>query len=273
MKNMMMIAVVALLGAAWGARANEQIVIDGSTTVGPIAKAFAEYMMRENPGLRISVSESGSGNGAKSLVNGTCHIATMSRPMKPAEITAAQVKGVNPVAHIVAMDGLPVIVHPSNPVKELTVKQVRDVYFGRINNWKWLGGPDKKIVRVSRDTNSGTYECFEELVMNKTRIASETEYVGSNGAVRQRVMSTPAAIGYAGLGFVDKSVKALLINGVKPCAETVVDSSYPLSRPLYLYTNGQPAEGSMVQKFIAFAKTPQGKELIETIGFVPLPAE
>lgn len=248
----------------------ETIVVDGSTTVGPIAKAFAEYLMRHHPGLQITVSESGSGNGAKSLINGVCHVATMSRPMKSKELRAAKANGIEPVEHIIAMDGLPVLVHPSNPIKNLTVAQVRDIYFGRINNWKWLGGPNLKIVRISRDTNSGTYECFSELVMGGTRMASDVEYVGSNGAVRQRVQSTPAAIGYAGLGFVDKTVKAVAIGGVLPSAETVLGKSYPLSRPLFMYTNGKPADGSMLQKFVEFCKTPEGREIIQTIGFVPL---
>ncbi|MCX7847296.1 MAG: phosphate ABC transporter substrate-binding protein [bacterium] len=272
MKGMKKVAVMAMLWStvSYVSRA-EQIVVDGSTTVGPIAKAFAEYLMRQHPGLQITVSESGSGNGAKSLINGTCHVATMSRPMRPAELKAAAVKGVNPVEHVIAMDGLPVLVHPSNPIKNLTLTQLRDIYFGRIGNWKWLGGPNLKIVRISRDTNSGTYECFNEMVMNRTRMAGDVEYVGSNGAVRQRVQSTPGAIGYAGLGFVDKTVKAVAINGIAPSAETVLDRSYPLSRPLYMYTNGEPATNTLLHKFIYFCNTPEGKQIISSIGFVPLP--
>lgn len=249
---------------------SKKLVLDGSTTVGPLAKAFAEYFMQQNPGVKISVSESGSGNGAKSLINGTCDIATMSRAMKPEEVAAAKEKGVHVVAHIVAVDALPVLVHPSNPVKDLTVEQVRDIFLGKITNWKEVGGPDVKIVKVSRDTNSGTYECFEELVMKKEKMANDVEYVGSNGAVRQRVMTTPAAIGYAGLAFVDKKVKALSINGVAPCAETARNKTYPIARPLYMYTNGQPKEGSMLERFINLYKTDKGREIVEAIGFVPV---
>lgn len=253
--------------------AGGELVVDGSTTVGPIAKAFAEYLMSQNPALRISVSESGSGNGAKSLINGACQVATMSRPMKAKETLAAQAKGVNPVAHVVALDALAVIVHPSNPIKELTIEQMRNIYLGRINNWQFLGGPKQRIVRISRDTNSGTYECFEEMVMKKMRLASNVEYVGSNGAVRQRVMSTPAAVGYAGLGFVNASVKAVPINGVMPSAATVLDNSYPLARPLYMYTNGEPVSNTLAFTFINFCNTPKGRELIEAVGFVAAPAD
>ncbi|HSG29512.1 MAG TPA: phosphate ABC transporter substrate-binding protein, partial [Candidatus Krumholzibacterium sp.] len=231
------LVVVAGLSSA-GLAEDTRIVIDGSTTVGPIAKAFAEYYMSLYGDVNITVSESGSGNGAKSLINGMCDIADMSRFMKDKEFSAAVEKGVMPVAHVVAVDGLPVIVHPSNPVKGLTVGQVRDIYAGRINNWSEVGGPNVNIVRISRDTNSGTYESFEALVMNNEKIHESTEYVGSNGAVRQRVQSTPAAIGYAGLGFVDRTVKALEINGVMPDQVTVSSGLYPISRPLYMFTDG-----------------------------------
>jgi phosphate transport system substrate-binding protein len=251
-------------------QAEQKIVIDGSTTVGPIAKAFAEYYMGINKDVNITVSESGSGNGAKSLINSTCDIADMSRFMKDKEFKAAVEKGIFPVAHVVALDGLPIIVHPSNPVKNLTVEQVRDIYIGKITNWKDVGGPNMKIVMVSRDTNSGTYETFNKLVMKKQKIVKDCEYVGSNGAVRGRVQSTPAAIGYAGLGFVDRSVKALSINGIYPSRKTVSSGKYPIARPLFMFTNGYPKMGSAVYQFVTLHLTKKGQEMIERIGFVPV---
>lgn len=250
--------------------AQDRITLDGSTTVGPIAKAFAEYYMEEHPEVRITVSESGSGNGAKSLINATCHIAAMSRPMKDTEFTAATGKGIQPVAHVIALDGLPVLVHPSNPVKNLTVEQVRNIYLGKITNWSEVGGPDKKIVVISRDTNSGTYETFEKLVMAKQKIREDAEYVGSNGAIRQRVQSTPAAIGYAGLGFVDKTVKALTINDIEASAKTVQAGTYPIARPLYMYTDRYPNLGTSLYQFITLHLSKDGQEIIEEIGFVPV---
>jgi len=248
----------------------ETIVIDGSTTVGPIAKAFAEYYMSLNKDVNITVSESGSGNGAKSIVNGTCDIADMSRFMKSTEFAAAVEKGRMPVAHVVAVDGLALIVNPANPVKALTVEQVRGIYTGAIKNWKEIGGPDVAIVRISRDTNSGTYETFESLVMNKEKIHESAEYVGSNGAIRQRVQSTPAAIGYVGLGFVDRSVKALEINGITPDRNTVSSGKYPIARPLFMFTNGYPELGSHLHAFITLYLTPRGQEIVEEIGFIPV---
>ncbi len=253
---------------AEGEKAN--IVMDGSTTVGPIAKAFAEYYMGKHPGVNVTVGESGSGNGAKSLINGTCSIADMSRFMKDTEFKAALEKGVMPVAHVVAMDGIAIIVHPTNSVKALRLDQVRDVYMGKISNWKELGGADRKIVKISRDTNSGTYECFESMVMKGEKIAADTEYVGSNGAIRQRVQSTPAAIGYVGLGFVDRTVKALDINGVYPDPDTVRSGRYPVSRPLFMFTNGFPQLGSHLHALVTLHLTKRGQEIVEAIGFVPV---
>jgi phosphate transport system substrate-binding protein len=256
--------------SAAAAQDDDSIVVDGSTTVGPIAKAFAEYYMKHHPEVNITVSESGSGNGAKGLINGTCHVADMSRFMKTTEFKAAVESGVMPMAHVVAMDGLAVIVHPANPIAELRIGQVRDIYLGKITNWKQLGGPDKRIVVISRDTNSGTYETFASVVMKKERMAAAVEYVGSNGALRQRVQSTQAAIGYLGLGFVDRTVKALTVNGVYPTSKTVASGQYPISRPLYMFTNGFPRLGTDLHAFVTLHLTKKGQEIIESIGFVPI---
>jgi phosphate transport system substrate-binding protein len=246
------------------------ITIDGSTTVGPIAKAFAEYYMGKYPEVQISVSESGSGNGAKSLINGACDIATMSRPMKNSELQGARDAGILPIEHVVAMDGIAVVVHPSNPVGAITLEQLREIYAGTIASWKALGGPDQPIVVISRDTNSGTYETFEALALKGAKMAAKVEYAGSNGAIRDRVIATPAAVGYVGMGFLD-NVKALEVEGVAPVPETVLAKIYPLARPLFMYTNGRPKEGSPLAQFIGLAQLPEGKKIIADLGFVPLP--
>jgi phosphate transport system substrate-binding protein len=252
------------------AAAEDRIVCEGSTTVGPIAKAFAQYYMELHPKVNVTVSESGSGNGAKALVNGTCDVADMSRFMKVDEWKAAAEAGVMPVAHVVALDGLPVLVHPSNPIEGLTMEQVKNIYLGKISNWNQLGGPNLKIVKISRDSSSGTFETFESLVMQGGKIAEDTEYVGSNGAVRSRVATTPAAIGYAGLGFVDRTVKALEINGVYPEKATVVTGEYPIARPLFMFTNGYPKLGTHLFRFVTLHLSEKGQEIVEEIGFVPV---
>jgi len=266
-----LIAAASVMTSCLCVQAQEKLTLDGSTTVGPIAKAFAEYHMRQNPGTTITVSESGSGNGAKALLNGTCDIANLSRDLKDTEQKAMKEKGMNPVQHIVAFDALPVMVHPSNKVKGLTIAQVRDIYTGKITNWKDVGGSDLAIVVISRDTNSGTYESFKELALKKDdKILGGAEYVGSNGAIRQRVQVTKGAIGYAGLGFVDRSVKALEINGVAPSVETVRNKTYPLARPLFMFTNGEPKAESLSARFLGIALTEKGQEIIEEIGFIPV---
>ncbi|MBN1341371.1 MAG: phosphate ABC transporter substrate-binding protein [Phycisphaerae bacterium] len=265
-------AVLALLiGPAAGGMADEgKIVIDGSTTVGPIAKAFAEYYMGKNQGVNITVSESGSGNGAKSLINKGCDVADMSRFMKDSEYKAAVDNGVLPVAHVVAVDGIAIIVHPSNPVKGLTVEQIRGIYTGKIKQWSEVGGPSQKIVKISRDTNSGTYETFETLVMHKERIAGDTETAASNGQVRARVQKTPTAIGYVGLGFVDRTVKAVEVNKILPDAKTVASGVYPIARPLFMFTNGYPKLGTHLHAFVTLHLSKKGQEIVESIGFIPV---
>ncbi len=261
---------IFLVNPALAGNPRSKIVVDGSTTVGPIAKSFAEYYMRMNPVVNITVSESGSGNGAKSLINGTCDVANMSRFMKEKEFKAAVDKGIFPVAHVVAVDGIAIIVHPSNRVKSLTIEQVRDIYLGKTKNWNKVGGTNKRIVIISRDTNSGTYETFEKLVMKKQKITQNAEYVGSNGAIRTRVQSTKAAIGYVGLGFIDKSVKAVKIDNIYPDNNSVSSGKYPIARPLFMFTNGYPKLGTHLHAFVTLYLSEKGQEIIESIGFIPI---
>ena len=252
--------------ASGTAQAAGKIVIDGSTTVGPIAKAFADHFTKTT-GVQVTVSESGSGNGAKSLINKTCDIATMSRPMKDNEIAAAKGKGVTPVEHVVALDGLSIVLHPSNRVNALSKAQIRGIYMGKYTNWSQLGGPNAGIVVIQRESNSGTADSFKELVMGKDNpISKRAETQSSNGAIKSRVASTSGAISYIGLGFVDNSVKAILVDGVEADVKTVKNGTYPIHRPLFMYTNGQPT--GAVKQFVDLAKTEAGKRIISETGFV-----
>jgi len=243
-----------------------KITIDGSTTVGPVAKAFADHFTKKT-GVQVTVSESGSGNGAKSLINKSCDIATMSRPMKDNEEAAAKANGVNPVKHLVCLDGLSIVVHPSNRINALTTAQVRDIYTGKYTNWSQLGGANAAIVMIQRESNSGTADSFKELVMGKeTPISQRAETQSSNGAIKNRVASTPAAISYIGMGFVDDSVKPVKVDGIEADVKTVRNGSYPLHRPLFMYTNGNPT--GAIKKFVELPKTAEGKRIISEAGFV-----
>jgi phosphate transport system substrate-binding protein len=261
-----------LLGAAVSPVQAESktLQIEGSTTVGPIAEAFAEAIMKADKDAKITVKKTGSGDGAAALVDGRCDIATMSRFMKPQEFKSAVDKGRMPTATAVAMDGVCIIVHPSNPVKELSIEQVRKIYKGEIKNWKQLGGANAPIVVISRDTSSGTYETFENIVMKKEKMAGGVEYVSSNPQAYNRVKETAGAIGYVGLGFVDKKVKALKIDGVEPSRKTIASGVYPISRPLFVFTNGFPKLGSLLHTFVTYFLTEKGQEIVESKGFVPV---
>lgn len=264
------ITLCILAGTTAAAKEAQILQIEGSTTVGPIGAAFSEKFMEMYPHVAITVKKTGSGDGAAALVDNRCDIAMMSRFMKKAEFEKAVKNGIFPVAHAVANDGVCVIVHPSNPIKELTSAQVRDIYTGKITNWSQLGGPDLKIVPISRDTSSGTYETFHKLVMKKKKMAGHVEYVNANPQAHARVKSTQTAIGYVGLGFLDQSVRALKIDGVVPSRQTIAKGTYPVSRPLFLFTNGYPELGSMLHAFCTFYLTETGQEIIESKGFVPL---
>jgi len=245
-----------------------QLVVQGSTTVLPIAQAAAEVFMQNNPEVNISVRGGGSGNGIAALIEGTCDIADASRPMKVKEILLCQKKGISPVPHIVAMDGIAVIVHPSNPVQGLSMEQIKDIYTGKITNWKELGGKDQKIVVVSRDSSSGTFETFEKIVLKGKKVIPESLAQASNQTVATVISTTKGAIGYVGLGYISNTVKALPVNGVIPERKTVVSGKYPISRPLYMYTDGAPQ--GVAKDFLKFICSKEGQKIVEKQGFVPL---
>jgi phosphate transport system substrate-binding protein len=274
LKKMWLLGIVILAGILFvatvkAADEKQTLQLDGSTTVGPIGDAFAEAFMKSH-NCSITIKKTGSGDGVAALIDGRCDIAMSSRFLKPEEFKKAVEKNVFPVAHTVAMDGVCIIVHPSNPVKELTSQQVCDIYMGKITNWKELGGIDTPIVPVSRDTSSGTYEVFHEKVMKKQNMAAGVEYANANPQVHARVKATNGAIGYVGLGFVDSNVKALKIDGIMPTKQTIAQGTYPVSRPLFLFTNGYPKLGSLVHAFCIFYLTEEGQSIVEAKGFVPM---
>ena len=245
------------------------IVIKGSTTVLPIAQKVAEAYMKEHPDVKISISGGGSGNGIKALIDGSTDIADSSRFIKEKEVKLAIERGAYPVPFAVAYDCIVPVVHPSNSVTNITMQQLKDIYMGKIKNWKEIGGPDRKIVVISRDTSSGTYEVWHEKVLKKQRVFPGALLQASNGAVAQAVANNKNAIGYIGLGYVDNSVKGLMVNRIKGSEETTLNGTYPISRPLYMFTPGWP-KGDTVN-FINYVTHPQkGQKLVRATGFVPL---
>ncbi len=250
--------------------AADSIVIKGSTTVLPIAQAVLEAYMKENKGVQISLSGGGSGEGIKALIDQSTDIADSSREIKKEEIKLAESKGVKPVAHVIAYDAIMPVVNPKNNVQGLSIDQLSQIYQGKITNWKEVGGADLKIVVISRDSSSGTFDSWDNFVMKKARVAPTAQMLASNGAVVTAVSKNKYAIGYLGMGYVNNSVKGLKVNGVMASAQTALSKQYPMSRELYMYTNGEPK--GEVAKFIAFVKSPKGQEIVKKEGFVPLTA-
>lgn len=268
-KQITILAVTTILSVMCGNGWAENISIKGSTTVLPIAQKVAEAYMKDNPEISISISGGGSGNGIKAIIDGTTDVADSSRFMKGKEVQLALEKGRYPVPFCVAYDCIVPVVHPSNSVTNLSTAQLKAIYKGEIKNWRKVGGPDRKIVVVSRDTSSGTYEVWEKIIMKKERVFPRALLQASNGAVLQTVAKNKNAIGYIGLGYMSKSVKPLSVNKVIGTSETTLNGTYPVGRPLYMFTNNWP-EGK-IAKFINYVLHPEkGQKLISEIGFVPL---
>jgi phosphate transport system substrate-binding protein len=263
----LMIACLLLGGA--GAALAENIVIKGSTTVLPVAQVTLEAYMKANPTAKISLSGGGSGDGIKALIDGSTDIANSSREIKKTESELAKVKGVNPIETVVAIDAIVPIVNPRNPVKNLSIDQLSQIYQGKITNWKEVGGEKLEIVVISRDSSSGTFEAWGELVLKGAKVSPRAQMQASSGAIVQAVSKNRYALGYIGLGYVDKSVKALTVNGVPASEKTALSKEYPVSRFLYMFTNGQPK--GETAKFIRFVLSPEGQALVKKEGFVPLP--
>jgi phosphate transport system substrate-binding protein len=262
----------ALLGAALvlpSAALAGDLTINGSTTVLPIAQKLIEAYMKDHPEVKISLSGGGSGNGIKALLDGTTDIANSSRFLKDEEVKLAVEKGKYPVPFGIAYDCVVPMVHPANPVKNLTGDQLKGIYNGKIKNWKDVGGEDRPIVVISRDTSSGTYEVWEARILKGDKVTPDALLQASSGAVIQAVSGNRNAIGYDGIGYLNSSVKALSVNGIEGSPANALNGSFPVSRVLYMFTNGWP-KGDVLN-LINFTLNPaKGQKLVREAGFVPL---
>ncbi len=252
----------------------------GSDTIVNLALAWAEKYQSDHPDVRISVTGGGSGTGIAALVNGTVDIANASRQIKAEEVDQAKSNGVEPTEFVIARDAIAVIVHPDNPVTELTLQQISDIYSGKINNWSEVGGDDRPIVRLSRETNSGTDVYFVETVLrlgnskDKTLFSTDTLLLPSSEGIIAEVRQNPNAIGYDGLGYVPDDLKMIAIAEqeggayVLPSVPTVNDKTYPIARDLYMYTDGQPT--GVVKEYLDWILSPEAQQIVEDLGFVPV---
>lgn len=268
MKKLLALVCILVFGAS-AAMAETKIRIDGSTTVLPIMQKMVEAYMKANPGVSITVSGGGSGNGVKAIIDGTTDLAMSSREMKDKEIATAKEKNRDPKPLAIAIDALVPIVHPANPVKNLTIAQLRDIYAGKIKNWKDVGGDDKEIVVISRDTSSGTYEAWQELIMGDAKVFPGALLQASSGAVLQVISKNKFAIGYDGYGYVNPTVKVVAVEGVMGSPETASSKAYKVARPLFIITSGAPAGD--VGKFVEFIMDPaKGQKIVSESGAVPV---
>jgi phosphate transport system substrate-binding protein len=249
------------------------INVEGSDTLVNMAQVWAEEFMTEHSDVMISVKGGGSGTGIASMINGTVDFANASRQIKDEEIEQAQENGIDPVEHEVALDGIAVVVNPDNTVTGLTMEELGQIFRGEITNWNELGGDDAEIVVLSRDSSSGTYEFFKETVVDPdedgSEYAAEALLLPSNSAIVDETSGNASAIGYIGVGYVNDSVKVLEIDGVAASVETAADGSYPISRYLYTYSDGEP-EG-LLAEYLDWIMGPDGQQIVEDEGFVPLP--
>jgi len=284
-----LVAVLAVAAAGCGSarpsdssdtgNADKTIENKGSDTLVNLALAWAEEYMSLHPDVRISVTGGGSGTGIAAMINGTVDIANASREMKTEEIAAAQANGIAPVEFVVARDAIAVVVHPSNPVDSLTLAQISALYTGQIVNWRDVGGENRPIVLLSRESNSGTYVYFLENVIRLGRSDSdllfspETLLMPSSEGISAEIRQNPNAIGYDGLGYVTPDQKMIAVAGgtagpyVLPSIESVNDGSYPISRPLYMYTSGEPS--GQIRAYMDWVLS-DGQDLVARLGFVPL---
>jgi phosphate transport system substrate-binding protein len=252
----------------------------GSDTLVNLALAWAEYYQTIHPEVRISVTGGGSGTGIAAMLNGTVDLANSSRHITQVEIETARARGIEPIEHVISQDAIAVIVHHDNPISNLTLQQISDIYSGRYSNWMEIGGADRPIVRLSRETNSGTHVYFLEVVMrlgdpdNRTLFSQDTLLLPSAEGIMAEVRHNPNAIGYDGLGYITPDVKTIAVARdeqgpyVLPSADTVNDDSYPIARDLFMYTAGEPV--GAVADFLGFIFSEEAQQIGTELGFVPL---
>lgn len=252
----------------------------GSDTIVNLALAWAERYQELHPEVRISVTGGGSGTGIAALINHTVDIANASRQISAEELKTAKQNGSDPVEFVIAKDAIAVIVNPENPVNQLTLQQISDIYSGKINNWQDVGGENRPIVRLSRETNSGTHVYFLEQVLrlgqkdNKTLFSMDTLLLPSSEGISTEIRQNPNAIGYDGLGYVTPDLKVIAVskgaNGpyVLPSAETVNNKTYPIARDLYMYTVGQPS--GPIKAYLDWILSSDAQQIVTKLGFVPI---
>jgi phosphate transport system substrate-binding protein len=263
-----LILALALFAAGCGGGGSEEpalsgsLSLSGSTTVLPLAQEAAEMFMEKNPDVNVNVQGGGSSVGISNVSEGVVEIGNSSRDLKDEE------KNLGLVDHKIALDVIVVIANRGVSVDNLTAEQVKGIFTGRITNWKEVGGADAPIAVVIRDSASGTREIFDEKALHKEKPLAGALETGSNGIMRQTVSSTPNAIGYISLGYLDGTVKALSLGGVRGSVETALDKTYPISRYLHMFTKGEAA--GLTKAFIDFVLSDEFQNTVVAEEYIPM---
>lgn len=234
------------------------IIVAGSTSVQPYAEVLAEEYMILHPDMVIDIQGGGSSAGIMAAKTGTSNLGMSSRVLKDDELNLWYVE--------IARDGLAVIINPENPISNLTLDQISDIYSAEITNWSLLGGPNEKIHIITREDGSGTRDAFVNLVMGESSITPKAIVQDSNGAVRQLVADDPNAIGFISLGLVDDTIKALELDGIAATRENVLNGTYNLSRPFLFVALKEPT--GQTKDFLDFVLSPEGQQLLMNEGLI-----
>lgn len=234
---------------------------DGSTSMSKVIGALGEAFENQS-GIKVSYNATGSGSGIQAVLEGRCDIGLSSRNLKEDEVAEGLTQT------ILAYDGIAVVVHPENPVADLTLEQIADIYTGKISNWSEVGGNDAEIVRIGREANSGTRDGFETIT-GTVEACQYRQELSSNGDVITTVANNPNAIGYASLATIKDSVKAISVEGIAPSEETVKNGSYAVQRPFVLVTKTDVALSETAQKFFDYATSKEASGFIASSGVVP----
>ncbi len=266
---------LSLISCGKSKQREESIQIKGSDTMVNLVQAWIERFMTYNPDSFVTMTGGGSGTGIAALLNKTCNIASCSRKMKIEELELARNKGIEPKEFVVGLDGLAVVVHPSNPIEKLTITQISDIFTGKITNWKEIGGKESKIVVLSREVNSGTHVYFKEYVLGKGKeYTNNALLLPSSQAMADEIAQNPNAIGYYGMGYISPQQKAIVVANdkdspfVAPTIENVKNGNYSICRPLLMYPIGEPI--GLVKKFLDFVLSEEGQAIVKDIDFVPV---
>lgn len=282
LKLTILLLILFVFGAAGCAKKDKtdsknkkSVTIKGSDTMVHLMSTLAEAFMKKNPEVMVSVTGGGSGTGIAALINGTTDVCASSRDMQPKEKDQAKEKNKNPVEKVIAFDGIAIVVHPDNPIKDISMEQLKKIYTGAYKNWKELGGPDVPLTVLSRESNSGTYVFFQEHVLNKENYAPTVKLMPASSSIVQSISADKWSIGYVGLGYTKEgNIKVVPVKkddsspAISPTHATVLDKTYSIARALYLYFNGEPSDNNKI--FLDYAMSPEGQKIVEETGYITL---